>query len=69
MNTNIVMAGLALLSVIICTTVLVAFDKLDSTLYMSVVIGPAVAGLIAYISHSKGVQQGSEASINPPPDA
>lgn len=68
-NVNLAVAGAALLTIIICTTVLVGLDKLAADLYTGVVIGPAVGGLIAYISHSKGVAQGSEATATPPADA
>lgn len=68
-HANIIVAGLTLLTIIICTTALVGLDKMSAELYMAVVIGPSVAGLIAYISHSKGVQQGSEATVSPPPSA
>jgi hypothetical protein len=68
-NVNLIVAGVTLLTIIICTTVLVALDKLNADLYTGVVIGPAVGGLIAYISHSKGVAQGTEATTDPPADA
>jgi hypothetical protein len=68
-NTNMLVAGATLLAIILCTTYLVAQDKLAADLYVGVVIGPAVGGLIAYISHSKGVAQGSEASSDPPAEA
>lgn len=65
-NVNLIVAGVALLAIILCTTYLVAQDKLAADLYVGVVIGPAVGGLIAYVSHSKGVAQGSEATADPP---
>ena len=68
-NLNLVVAGATLLAIILCTTFLVAQDKLAADLYVGVVIGPAVGGLIAYVSHSKGVAQGSEATTDPPADA
>lgn len=66
---SLIVAGLSLVVIILCTTYLVAMDKLAAELYVGVVIGPSVGGLIAYVSHSKGVAQGSEATISPPADA
>lgn len=66
----LVLAGSALLALLfICTTVLVAFDKIAGDIYMGVVVGPAIGGLIGAVAGIKGVQSGSEASIDPPPGA
>lgn len=56
-----------LVVIIICTTVLVGFDKLASDLYVGAIIGPVVGGLIGFVAGTKGVQQGSAASTAPPP--
>lgn len=59
---------MAILAIIIgCTTFLVATNDLDADLFMGVVIGPIVGGLIGFVAGTKGVQQGSAASTNPPP--
>ena len=59
---------LLILAIIIgCCTFLVAIDDLASDLFMGVVVGPIVGGLIGFVAGTKGVQQGSQASVTPPP--
>lgn len=63
-------AASALLALaIVCSTALVALDKIAGDLYMAAVLSPIVAGLIGAFAAIKGVQSGSEASVTPPPDA
>lgn len=71
MESNRVTVGaLVLLGLIIgCTTFLVYTNDLTSDLFMGVVIGPIVGGLIGFAAGSKGVQQGSQATLTPPPEA
>lgn len=54
---------------IICTTFLVATDDLDADLFVGVVVGPIVGGTVGLVAGVKGVQQGSQASTSPPPEA
>lgn len=71
MESNRVTVGaLALLALIVlCATFLVYTDDLQSDLFMGVVVGPIVGGLIGFAAGSKGVQQGSQATLTPPPEA
>lgn len=68
-NTAIIGAFVLLLAILGATTFLVASGDIDGETFMAVVIGPAVGGLIGFIAGTKGVQQGSAASTNPPPSA
>lgn len=65
----IIAAGVLLALAMLCSTALVALDKIAGDLYMAAVVSPIVAGLIGAFAAIKGVQSGSEASVNPPPDA
>lgn len=58
-----------LVVIIVCATVLVAIDNLASDLYIGAVVAPVVGGLIGFVAGTKGVQQGSEATSSPPPQA
>lgn len=64
----VLVAGALLALAIICSTVLAGLDKIAGDLYMAAVMSPIVAGLIGAFAAIKGVQSGSEASVNPPPD-
>lgn len=66
-NTTIYGALAIIALVIICVTLLVWDGSIEGTLYMGVVVGPIVGGLIGYVAGTKGVQQGSAASSSPPP--
>lgn len=68
-NPFIVAAAALMALAMLCSTALVALDKIDGELYMAAVMSPIVAGLIGAFAAIKGVQSGSEASISPPPDA
>jgi hypothetical protein len=70
MGSSFVLAAGALLALsIVCSTVLVGLDKIDGELYMAAVMSPIVAGLIGAFAAIKGVQSGSQATTDPPPDA
>lgn len=68
-NSTVYGVLLVLIVIIVCTTILVGFDKLASDLYVGAIIGPVVGGLIGFVAGTKGVQQGSAASSVPPPSA
>lgn len=68
-NSAIIGAFLLLLAILAATTFLVSTGDIDGETFMAVVIGPAVGGLIGFVAGTKGVQQGSAASSNPPPNA
>lgn len=65
---TLVLAALVAL-VVVCSTFLVAVDKVAGGDFMLVVVGPIVGGVIGAIAGIKGVQSGSEATANPPPEA
>lgn len=67
-NRVTVSALVVLLALIGCCTFLVAIDQLEADLFMGVVVGPAVGGLVAVVAGVKGVQQGTEAALSPPPE-
>jgi hypothetical protein len=68
---NLAVAGafVTLLVAIIAVTLLVWDGSIAGDLYMGVVIGPVVGGIIGFVAGTKGVQQGSQASSSPPPNA
>lgn len=69
MTSSLIRIGGALVGLaLICTTALVALDKVSGSEYMTGVIVPLVSGLIGAIAGIKGVQVGSETTISPPPD-
>lgn len=69
-NNTTIYGTLAIIAlVIVCVTLLVWDGSVDADLYMGVVVGPIVGGLIGFVAGTKGVQQGSAASSVPPPDA
>lgn len=68
-NAAIIGAFVLLLAILASCTFLVASDNIDGETFMAVVIGPSVGGLIGFVAGTKGVQQGSAASTNPPPQA
>jgi hypothetical protein len=68
MNPPVVwLAGFLIALVIICTTVLVGIDKVNADLFMGVVVGPVIGGVVGIFGTLKGVQSGSEATATPPP--
>ena len=65
-----ILGTIALIAVVVvCCAALVYGDKLDGTLFVGVVVGPVITGGVAVIAGVKGVQQGSQATSNPPPQA
>lgn len=66
-NTVIVGALVILALLIVSVSLLVWSGDVEGTLYMAAVISPIVGGLIGFVAGTKGVQQGSAASTNPPP--
>ena len=71
MNQNTTVYGvLAVLALVVIAVSLLVWDgSIEGTLYMGVVVGPLVGGLIGFVAGTKGVQQGSAASTTPPPNA
>jgi hypothetical protein len=72
MQTSNTLLGAALVVLVVligACTFLVYGDKIDGETFMAVVVGPAVGGLIGFVAGAKGVQQGSQATVSPPPDA
>lgn len=68
-NTAVIGAFVLLLALLGCATFLVSTGDIDGNTYMAVVVGPLVGGLVGFVAGTKGVQQGSAASTDPPPDA
>lgn len=69
-NSNAIIGAFVLLLALLgCATFLVATGDIDGNTYMAVVVGPLVGGLVGFVAGTKGVQQGSDATANPPPDA
>lgn len=69
-NDRILLAALAVICIVIAAcTFLVYTDDVPGNDFMLVVVGPIVGGLIGFVAGTKGVQQGSQASSAPPPDA
>lgn len=69
-NDRIMFGALAVLVFVISAcTFLVYTDDVPGNDFMLVVVGPVVGGLIGFVAGTKGVQQGSQASSSPPPDA
>lgn len=56
-----------LIAVVVCTTVLVALDKVSGELFMGVIVGPIVGGVIGAVANAKGVQSGAQSVVSPPP--
>lgn len=71
MQSNVAMIGsfVLLIAVLAATTFLVSSGDIAGDTFMAVVIGPVVGGTIGFVAGTKGVQQGSAASTNPPPQA
>lgn len=69
-SNTVVYGTLAIIAlIIVCVSLLVWSGEVDADLYMGVVVGPVVGGLIGFVAGTKGVQQGSAASTIPPPEA
>lgn len=60
-------ALVVLLFMISCVTFLAWDGVISGDQYMSVVVGPVIGGLIGFVAGSKGVQQGTQAALAPPP--
>lgn len=71
MQNNLAVAGafVTLLVVVVAVSLLVWDGSIEGSLYMGVVVGPIVGGIIGFVAGTKGVQQGSAATSNPPPQA
>lgn len=70
MNQAALLAVVGLLAVaVLCATLLVALGELDGDVYAAVVLGNIIGGGIGFVAGTKGVQQGSQATANPPPEA
>jgi hypothetical protein len=71
MQTNIAVIGAfaTLLVTIVAVSLLVWDGSIGGDLYMAAVIGPTVGGIVGFVAGTKGVQQGSQATSNPPPNA
>jgi hypothetical protein len=64
------LAGTVLIAlVIVACAVLVGLDKLDGDLFMGVVIGPVVGGVVGVVGSAQAARSGSQATIDPPPSA
>lgn len=69
-NNTTVYGVLAVLALVVVAVSLLVWDgSVEATLYMGVVVGPLVGGLIGFVAGTKGVQQGSAATSSPPPEA
>lgn len=69
-NNATIYGALALIAIVIVAVSLLVWDgSIAGDLYMGVVVGPIVGGLIGFVAGTKGVQQGSAATSNPPPEA
>ena len=68
-NVAVIGAFITLFTALIAVSLLVWDGSIAGDLYMGVVIGPIVGGIIGFVAGTKGVQQGSAASTNPPPQA
>lgn len=68
-ETNRVIYGaiIILITIIAACTFLVAIDKVPGDDFMLVVVGPTVGGVVGLIAGVKGVQQGTQAALSPPP--
>lgn len=71
MQSNVAVVGalVILFTALVAVSLLVWDGSIAGDLYMGVVIGPIVGGIIGFVAGTKGVQQGSAASTNPPPQA
>lgn len=65
-NMTLIVGAVVLALIIVSCTFLVAYGKLDATLFMGVVIGPTVGGVVGLVAQTKGTQQGAQAAQAPP---
>lgn len=68
-NIAVIGAFICLLTAVVAVSLLVWDGSVNADLYMGTVIGPVIGGIIGFVAGTKGVQQGSDATNNPPPSA
>lgn len=55
--------------ILVCTSGLVAFDKLDSSLYIGSIVAPLVGAVAGVVGYAAGTRAGAQSVVSPPPDA
>lgn len=50
-------------------TILVLTNHVSGETFMAAVVGPLIGGVVGIIGHARGVTQGSEVTVAPPPSS